>query len=123
MNISTWHRIPLEKLEKLPPEERKERLARDKIEVNLQIQKNFAMAFSIFSLVVLAVPLGIKASRRETFVNLAIAIALAMTYYMMTVFIAWLEKYPEIRPDLLIWIPNFLFQGIGGYLIIRSSKH
>ncbi|MBE6413881.1 MAG: YjgP/YjgQ family permease [Verrucomicrobiaceae bacterium] len=120
---NTWHRIPLEKLEKLPPEERKERLARDKIEVNLQIQKNFAMAFSIFSLVVLAVPLGIKASRSETFVNLAIAIALAMTYYMMTVFIAWLEKYPEIRPDLLIWIPNFLFQGIGGYLIIRSSKH
>ncbi len=119
----TWHKIPLDQLEKMPPEKRKERLARDKIEINLQIQKNFAMAFSIFSLVVLAVPLGIKASRSETFVNLAIAIALAMTYYMMTVFIAWLEKYPEIRPDILIWIPNFLFQGIGMYLIVRSSKH
>ncbi len=117
---NTWHRIPLEKL---PPEEREERAARDRIEVNLQIQKNIAMAFSIFSLVVLAVPLGIKASRSETFVNLAIAIALAMSYYMMTVFISWLEKYPEIRPDILIWIPNFIFQGVGLYLIIRASKH
>ena len=116
----TWHKIPLEKL---PPEQRAERIARDRIEINLQIQKNIAMAFSIFSLVVLAVPLGIKASRSETFVNLAIAISLAMTYYMMTVFISWLEKYPDVRPDILIWLPNFIFQGVGMYLIIRASKH
>ena len=116
----TWHKIPLENF---PPEQRAARIYHDKIEVNLQIQKNFAMAFSIFSLVMLAVPLGIKASRSETFANLAIAIALAMSYYMMTVFISWLEAYPEMRPDILIWIPNFLFQGVGAYLIWRSSKH
>ena len=74
-------------------------------------------------MVVLAVPLGIKASRSETFVNLAIAVALAMTYYMITVFITWLENYPQLRPDLLIWIPNFLFQGVGAVLIWRASKH
>ncbi len=116
----TWHKYPLESL---PPEKRAAAAARDRIEVNLQIQKNFAMAFSIFSLVILAVPLGIKTSRSETFVNLAIAIALAMTYYMLTVFISWFEEYPEIRPDILIWIPNFLFQAVGGYLIVKASKH
>ena len=116
----TWHKYPLESL---PPEKRAAAAARDRIEVNLQIQKNFAMAFSIFSLVVLAVPLGIKTSRSETFVNLAIAVSLAMSYYMMTVFISWLEKYPEIRPDLLVWIPNFIFQGVGMYLIVKASKH
>ncbi len=117
---NTWHRHPLESL---PPEKRAAAAARDRIEINLQIQKNFAMAFSIFSLVILAVPLGIKTSRSETFVNLAIAVALAMGYYMMTVFISWFEEFPEIRPDLLIWLPNFLFQGIGGYLIVKASKH
>lgn len=74
-------------------------------------------------MVVLAVPLGIKASRSETFANLAIALALAMSYYMMTVVISWLEKYPEMRPDILIWIPNFIFQAVGTYLIYRSSKN
>lgn len=96
---------------------------RDRIEVQLQIQKNFAMAFSIFAMVVLAVPLGIKASRSETFVNLAIALALAMSYYMATVLISWLEKYPHMRPDLLIWIPNVLFLCLGSALIWRSSKN
>ena len=116
----TWHKVPLENF---PPEQRAKRARRDRIEINLQIQENFAMAFSIFSLVMIAVPLGIKASRSETFANLAIAVALAMTYYMMTVGISWLKKYPEVRPDLLIWIPNFLFQGVGAMLIWRSSKH
>ena len=111
-----WHPRPIEKT---TPE-----LAyRDRIEVQLQIQKNFAMAFSIFSMVVLAVPLGIKASRTETFANLVIALALAMGYYIMTVMISWFENYPSIRPDILIWIPNLLFQGAGTVLIMRSSKN
>lgn len=80
------------------------------------------MAFSIFSMVVLAVPLGIKASRSETFANVAIALALAMSYYMMIVVISWLEKYPHMRPDLLIWLPNIIFQAAGCVLIWRSSK-
>ncbi len=112
----TWHPRPAGKT---TPE-----LAyRDKIEVQLQIQKNFAMAFSIFSMVLLAVPLGIKVSRTETFANLALALALAMTYYMATVLISWLEKYPHLRPDILIWIPNIAFQCFGALLMWRASKN
>lgn len=113
---NTWHRLPPEKITP-------EIAARDRIEVQLQIQKGFAMAFSIFSMVVLAVPLGIKASRTETFANLAIALALAMTYYMATVIISWFEKYPAMRPDVLIWLPNIVFQIVGAVLIWRASKH
>ncbi len=96
---------------------------KDRIEVQIQIQKNFAMAFSIFSMVVLAIPLGIKASRTETLANLGIALALAMTYYLSIVMISWLEKYPHCRPDLLIWLPNMVFQALGAALLYRSSKH
>lgn len=111
---TTWHRKP-----NPTPED----AFHDKIEVQLQIQKNFAMAFSIFSMVVLAVPLGIKASRSETFANVAIALALAMSYYLMTVVISWLEKYPTLRPDVLIWVPNIIFQAAGTVLIVRSSRN
>jgi len=113
---SSWH--PRAEGETTP-----ELAFKDRIEVQMQIQKNFAMAFSIFSMVVLAVPLGIKASRTETFANLAIALALALTYYMMLVLISWLEKYPACRPDILIWVPNLIFQSAGGYLIWRAAKN
>lgn len=112
----TWHRLPPDKITP-------EIAARDRMEVQLQIQKGFAMAFSIFSMVVFAVPLGIKVSRTETFANLAIALALAMAYYMATVVISWFEKYPALRPDILIWLPNIVFQVAGVILIWRASKN
>ena len=100
----------------------KETRFRKQIEVQLQIQKNFAMAFSVFSLVVLAIPLGIKASRSETLANAGIAIALAMSYYMLIVCISWLEKIPQTRPDLLVWIPNIIFQILGIYLLLKANR-
>ena len=113
---TTWHPRP-------PGETTPELAYRDRIQVQMQIQRNFAMAFSIFSMVVLAVPLGIKASRSETFANLAIALAMALSYYLMIVLISWLEKFPHCRPDLLIWLPNILFQLTGVVLIRRCAKN
>lgn len=108
---------------KLSPDDTPEIRYKRRIEVQTQIQKNFAMAFSIFSMVVLAIPLGIKASRTETFANAGIALALAMGYYLMTVVITWLENYPHLRPDILIWLPNLLFIILGIILFIKASKN
>ncbi|MBR6389685.1 MAG: LptF/LptG family permease [Opitutales bacterium] len=106
---------------KLP--ETPENKYRLRMKVQIQIQKNFAMAFSIFSMVILAVPLGIKAQRTETFANLAIALALALSYYLLVVIISWLEKYPHLRPDMLIWIPNLIFLALGLVLLLKASKN
>lgn len=92
------------------------------MKVQLHIQKNFSIAFSIFSFVLLAIPLGIKASRSETFANLGMALVLAMSYYMATVILSWFQANPHLRPDLLIWIPNILFQIVGVCLLIRANK-
>lgn len=95
----------------------------DRIKVQMQIQKNFAMAFSILSMAGVAIPLGIKASRTETFFNLVIALLLAFTYYMLVVAISWLENHPHLRPDLLIWLPNLFFQSLGIWLLVRANRH
>ena len=100
---------------KLP--ETPENKYRLRMKVQIQIQKNFAMA------VILAVPLGIKAQRTETFANLAIALALAHSYYLLVVIISWLEKYPHLRPDMLIWIPNLIFLALGLVLLLKASKN
>lgn len=106
---------------KLP--ETPENMLRNRMKVQIQIQQNFAMAFSIFAMVILAVPLGIKAQRTETFANLAMALALALGYYLLMVLISWLEKFPNLRPDILIWIPNLLFLALGLVLLKRASKN
>jgi len=81
------------------------------------------MSFSIFSLAVFAIPLAIQVGRKETYANLGIALVIAMTYYFLMIVVSWLEGNVALRPDILMWVPNIIFQSIGFYLIRRANRH
>ena len=100
-----------------------EPMSEARLKVQMHIQKNFALAFSVFSLAVFGVPLAIQAGRKETYANLGIALIIAMTYYFLIIMVSWLEDIPALRPDLLIWLPNLIFQGIGFWMLYRASRH
>jgi lipopolysaccharide export system permease protein len=74
-------------------------------------------------LAVFGVPLAIQVGRKETYANLGIALVIAMTYYFLLIMVSWLEDYPALRPDLLIWLPNLLFQAIGFWMIRRANRY
>ena len=95
----------------------------ERMKVQMVIQDKFATAFAVFTFALIGVPLGIKVSRRETSANLGVALALAMTYYFLTVIIGWLENRPALRPDLLTWLPNLIFLGVGLWLFWRVDRH
>lgn len=95
----------------------------ERIRIQATIQSKIALAFSVLSLCAIAIPLGIKASRSETYVNFAIALALALSYFVIFIALSWTEKMPHLRPDLLIWLPNIAFQGFGLWLLNRANQH
>ncbi|NQY32013.1 MAG: YjgP/YjgQ family permease [Coraliomargarita sp.] len=98
-------------------------ISEDRMKVQVQLQKNCAMAFSTFSLALFGIPLAIQVGRKETYANLAIALVIAMSYYFLMIAVTWFEDVPAIRPDLLIWLPNVLFQSLGIFLIYRAGRH
>ncbi len=87
-----------------------------------QLMSHLASAFSVFSLAFLAVPLAVRVGRSETFVNAAIALGVALTYYLLTSMAAYV-KDPALRPDLLIWLPNIVVVGLAWTLLRRASRH
>jgi lipopolysaccharide export system permease protein len=87
-----------------------------------QLMSHLASAFSVFSLAFLAVPLAVRVGRSETFVNAAIALGIALTYYLRTSRAAYV-KDPDLRPDLLIWLPNVVVVGLAWTLLRRASRH
>ena len=91
------------------------------IQAQMQVQENFATSFAALSLALIGIPLGIKISRSETMANLAIALALGLLYYLLMKLIGMLKGQPEWRPDLLIWIPNIMFQALGIYMLRKLS--
>ncbi|MGB0408450.1 MAG: LptF/LptG family permease [Opitutales bacterium] len=98
-------------------------LSKDRLKVQMHLQKNFAMAFSVFSLAIFGVPLAIQIGRRESYANLAIALAIAMSYYFLMIVVSWMEDNPALRPDLLIWLPNIFFQSVGFWLLYRAGRN
>ena len=50
------------------------------------------------------------------------ALLLTLGYYLLTVAVKALDRHPEYRPDLLIWVPNLLILGLGVWLFSRIEK-
>jgi len=90
--------------------------------VRFTIQEKFATAFSVLSFALVAIPLGIKVSRKETSANLGLGLLLALSYYFASIVPGMLDKYPALRPDLLVWLPNIIFQGMGLWLFYRIDR-
>lgn len=87
------------------------------------MSRHFAMAFSVFSLAVFAIPLGIRVSRTETYANFALALIIAFIYYFSLILIGWTQDKPHLRPEILVWLPNLLAQGLGFWLLLRADRH
>jgi lipopolysaccharide export system permease protein len=103
------------------PEKQKEHArARMKLAMVLHDKANLSLAVLAFAII--AVPLGIKVSRRETSANLGLAVALVLGFYLLSAAIKSLDRQPEYRPDLLLWLPNALFLGLGLWLFRRIER-
>jgi len=122
-----WHTTSelLELMDKgwqVPPNATPAQLAECQMMPRTQLMSHLASAFSIFSLALLAVPLAVRVGRSETFVNAAIAVAVALSYYVLSSAAGWV-KNPAFRPDLLVWLPNILVVSVAIVLLRRASKH
>jgi lipopolysaccharide export system permease protein len=104
------------------PERERER-DRELMKAALIMQDRFNLSMAVLAFTLIGVPLGIKVSRRETSANLGLALALVLGFYMLTVMVKWLDRHPEYRPDLLLWVPNVLFIALGVWLFRRVERH
>jgi lipopolysaccharide export system permease protein len=93
-----------------------------RMRVQITIHEKFAMAFSVLSFALVAIPLGIKVSRKETSANLGLGLALAIGYYFVTVMLGMLDNHPALRPDLLMWLPNLGFQSLGLWMFYKVDR-
>lgn len=89
--------------------------------VAIALHDKASTAVAVLAFAVVAIPLGIRVSRKETSANLGVALLLVMLYYFFTNVIKLLHDQPAWRPDLLLWLPAvgfliagaWMFRGIG----------
>ena len=86
------------------------------------LHRQVAGAFACVCFALVGIPLGIRANRRETSVGIAMALLVALLYYGIQVFAQSLEGKQGAYLHLLIWMPNFVFIGLGCWLFRRSNR-
>ncbi len=105
------------------PEPGREReLGLQRMKLAMIVQEKTSLALAVLTFAFVAVPLGIKVSRRETSANLGVSVLIVLGYYVALTAVKWLDGRPDLRPDLLLWLPNLVLFGFGLWLLRRVER-
>lgn len=89
-------------------------------DVKTEFMKRWVFAFASVCFVLVGVPLGIRAQRRESTIGMAIALATSLCYYMGVILMTSLSKNAAVHPEILIWLPVALCLALAAYLIPKN---
>ena len=98
----------------------KKTLRRRLSDIRTEFQKRLVFAFASICFVLIGVPLGIRAQRRESTIGMAISLATALSYYLVVILMTSLSKNDVMHPHVLIWLPVVACFALAGYLIPKN---
>jgi lipopolysaccharide export LptBFGC system permease protein LptF len=113
--LDRWHK---DDFSKLPEKERREEISATKTEINKRV--SFSLASFAFALI--GVPLAITAHRKETSVGILLSLGVAIIYFFFIIIANSFRENDRMHPELLMWVPNILCMGLGGWLFLRMSR-
>ncbi len=87
-----------------------------------EVSKRFSVSLASLAFALIGVPLAITAHRKETSAGFLLSLVIAFVYFMFILVADAVKENPKAHPELLVWLPNALFIGLGLWLFYRLSR-
>jgi lipopolysaccharide export system permease protein len=87
-----------------------------------ELSKRYSFSLACFTFALVGIPLGVTAQRRETSSGFALSLITATVYIVFIILADTLNDKPAAMPHLIMWAPNVIFLGIGGWLFYKLSR-
>lgn len=87
-----------------------------------ELHKRYSFSLACFTFALVGIPLGVTAQRRETSSGFALSLATATVYLVFIILADTLNDQPSAMPHVIMWVPNVIFLGMGGWLFYRLSR-
>ncbi len=92
----------------------------DTIPLRVQLNKKIAYPLVTLVMAILAVPFALSMGRRGSLTGVAIAIGMAIAYWVAAGLFEAMGNVNTLPAALAAWSPDLLFGLIGGYLLLRT---
>lgn len=96
-------------------------LKKIKVKGRIEANKRISLSFTCFAFSMLAIPLGMRSKRKESYLGITLSIVMVFGYYFMTIVAKSLVDKPEMYPDLLIWLPLVVAQ-VAGFVMLQKIR-
>jgi len=93
----------------------------EKTRLVIEANRRVSTAIGCFTFMLIGIPLGVKSHRKETSVGMMMSLGIVFAYYIFIVVAKALADYPDLHPNLILWVPMLGLQFLGIHLIRRSS--
>lgn len=90
--------------------------------VLVEMHKRLSLPFACFTFVLVGIPLGIRMQRSEKSIGILVSFGVAMIYYLFVLAADALRQKTGFYPELLLWMPNIIFNAFGLYMLYRQNK-
>lgn len=92
-------------------------------ELRTELNKRFSFSLACLVFVIVGLPLGVTAQRRETSIGFGLSLAVGIAYLSLLMLgDSILKDRASSYPWLIVWLPNVLFLTLGGWLFWRLQR-
>jgi lipopolysaccharide export system permease protein len=88
-----------------------------------EFQKRMAISVSCFTFALVGIPLAIYTQRKETSISFVLSLAVVVAYYLLIALAEAFKQKAAAYPEVVVWMPNLIFQTVGCWLIHKVNRH